>query len=293
MTPLAIALIISSAAIHAMRELLTKKAADKQVFIWWYKSFSLLFFLPPFIYFICKGEIPTSTGILIGVISGFTHFIYWLLLSKSYEHGGDLSHVYPIMRSSSALILLISVIFLKEEVSLLGVIGIFTVTAGVYLNNLKKISLSGLITPIKAIFTEKPTRFAFLTLLGVVAYSTTDKIGVSHVHPLIFLWMFTLFSLLFFTPYILKTKKRVTITSEWENNKRSIIINGLFSVVSYYLILVALTFTNLSYVGGLRQISIVFAVLLGGHVLKEKHKFIRLLSAIIIFTGALLIAMAS
>jgi len=293
MTPLAIALIISSAAIHAMRELLTKKAADKQVFIWWYKSFSLLFFLPPFIYFIHKGGIPTSTGILIGAISGFIHFIYWLFLSKSYEYGGDLSRVYPIMRSSPALVLLISILFLKEDVSVLGVIGILTVTVGVYLVNLKKISLNELITPIKAVFTEKPTRFAFLTLLGVVAYSTADKIGVSHVHPLIFLWIFTLFSLLFFTPYILKTKKIATITSEWKNNKRSIMINGLFSVVSYYLILVALTFTNLSYVDGLRQISVVFAVLFGGYILKEKHKFIRLISAVIIFIGALLISMAS
>ncbi len=292
MTPLAIVLIISSAAIHAIRELLTKKSIDKQVFIWWYKGISLILFLPPFIYLLYEGEIPTAQGILISAISGFIHFIYWLFLSKSYEHGGDLSHVYPIMRSSPSLILLISIIFLKEEVSLLGVIGILMVTVGVYLINLKKISLSELIMPIKAIFTEKSTRFAFLTLLGVVAYSTADKIGVSQVHPLVFLWMFTFFSLLFFSPYIVKTKKRVDISNEWENSKRSIIINGLFSVVSYYLILIALTFTNLSYVDGLRQISIVFAVLLGGHVLKEKHKFIRLISALIIFAGALLISMA-
>jgi len=49
---------------------------------------------------------------------------------------------------------------------------------------------------------------------------------------------------------------------------------------------------KVSYITGLRQISIVFAVLLGGHILKEKHKSIRLIAASIIFLGAFLISTA-
>jgi drug/metabolite transporter (DMT)-like permease len=49
---------------------------------------------------------------------------------------------------------------------------------------------------------------------------------------------------------------------------------------------------RMSYVVGLRQLSIVFAVLLGGHLLKEKNKKIRIASSIIIFIGAYLIAIA-
>jgi uncharacterized membrane protein len=48
----------------------------------------------------------------------------------------------------------------------------------------------------------------------------------------------------------------------------------------------------MSYIVGLRQLSIVLAVLLGGHVLKEKNKLIRIAASIIIFTGAYLIAVA-
>jgi len=43
---------------------------------------------------------------------------------------------------------------------------------------------------------------------------------------------------------------------------------------------------------GLRQLSIVFAVLLGGYILKEKHKVLRLAAASLIFTGVYLIAIA-
>jgi uncharacterized membrane protein len=49
---------------------------------------------------------------------------------------------------------------------------------------------------------------------------------------------------------------------------------------------------RMSYVVGLRQLSIVFAVLLGGHLLREKNKQIRIASSIIIFIGAYLIAVA-
>jgi drug/metabolite transporter (DMT)-like permease len=48
----------------------------------------------------------------------------------------------------------------------------------------------------------------------------------------------------------------------------------------------------MSYVAGLRQLSIVFAVLLGGHILREKNKKIRIASSIIIFIGAYLITIA-
>ena len=43
---------------------------------------------------------------------------------------------------------------------------------------------------------------------------------------------------------------------------------------------------------GLRQTSIVFAVLMGSHILKEKHRGIRLTGALIIFAGGFLISLA-
>jgi uncharacterized membrane protein len=48
----------------------------------------------------------------------------------------------------------------------------------------------------------------------------------------------------------------------------------------------------MSYIVGLRQLSIVFAVLLGGHFLKEKNKLVRIGSSIVIFIGAYLIAVS-
>ena len=56
--------------------------------------------------------------------------------------------------------------------------------------------------------------------------------------------------------------------------------------------ILAISLARVSYVVGLRQISIVFAVLMGSHLLKEKQKAIRLAGALIIFTGGFLISLA-
>ena len=66
----------------------------------------------------------------------------------------------------------------------------------------------------------------------------------------------------------------------------------MLSIFGYFLILVAFTMERMSYVAGLRQLSIVFAVLLGGQILKEKNKRIRIAASIIIFIGAYLIIIA-
>jgi len=58
------------------------------------------------------------------------------------------------------------------------------------------------------------------------------------------------------------------------------------------LILISFTIERVSYIVGLRQTSIVFAVIVGSHFLKEKHQGIRLTCSLIIFTGGFLISLA-
>lgn len=50
MSGLAIALVLISALFHALRSLFTKESGDKQIFLWLYSIFALLFFSPLFFY---------------------------------------------------------------------------------------------------------------------------------------------------------------------------------------------------------------------------------------------------
>jgi len=288
MHPFVIFLVLLSAAMHALRNFFNKTALDKQAFVWWYESIGVLLFTPVFVYTLLHPDTNTHISVILIFLSGFAHFVYWYFLSKALEKG-DLSLVYPIMRSSPVLVLLFSIITLGEDVSLIGASGIMLVTIGIYTINMQSLAFSELIRPIKAITRDRAIQFAFLTLFSVAAYSLVDKIAVSRMNPVLLAYLYPWVSLSLYTSYILKAKPAGVLKKEWSARKGSILLCGMLSIFGYFLILVAFTTERVSYVAGLRQLSIVFAVLLGGHFLKEKNKGIRIASSVIIFAGAYLI----
>ena len=286
-----IILVVLSALMHALRNFFTKKAYDKQAFVWWYEVFGLLFFTPVFVFALFSKGFEFSISFFIILLSGFVHFVYWFFLAKSLEKG-DLSLVYPIMRSSPALVLVLSITLLGEEVSLPGVLGILLIAFGVYTINMKKISLSELYRPITAVRSDRATQFALMTLFSVAAYSVIDKIAVEQMNAVIFAYLYPWFSMLLYTFYIHRVKHKGELRKEWAVDKKIILACGFLSIFGYFLILLAFTIERVSYIVGLRQLSIVFAVFLGGQVLKEKNRIIRFIAGLIIFLGAYLIAIA-
>ncbi len=289
MNETAILLVLLSAVMHAFRNFLTKKATDKQSFVWWYEIFGLVFFTPVFVFTLISEGMDALVFSEMIFISGFLHFLYWLFLAKTLENG-DLSLVYPIMRSSPALVLIFSVTILRENVSSFGVFGILLVAVGVYTIGMEKLSVSELSRPIRAVRTDLSTRFALLTLVSVAAYSLVDKVAVARMHPIVFVYIYPFVSLFLFSFYIRKTKRSGEILREWIDNKAAILICGVLSIFGYFLILMAFTMERVSYIVGLRQLSIVFAVQLGGYFLKEGSRLARIASSVVIFLCAYLIA---
>ncbi|MCP4369823.1 MAG: EamA family transporter [Deltaproteobacteria bacterium] len=291
MNKIVIILVVLSALMHALRNFFTKKAYDKQAFVWWYEVFGLLFFTPVFAFVLFTERFEFSISFYLVLISGVAHFIYWFFLAKSLE-SGELSLVYPIMRSSPALVLVFSITILGEKVSLLGGVGIMLVAFGVYTINMEKFSLSEFYKPIIAVRSDRATQFALMTLFSVAAYTIIDKIAVEQMNAVMFAYLYPWFSMLFYTAYLHKIKHKGELRKEWAVDKKIILACGFLSIFGYFLILIAFTIERVSYIVGLRQLSIVFAVLLGGQILKEKNKMIRFSSGLIIFFGAFLIAVA-
>lgn len=291
MNTTAIGLVLISAVMHAVRNFLTKTAHDKQVFVWWYELLGLLFFAPIFAYGFWR-EVFSLEGIWpMAMLSGLLHFLYWLWLSRSLDEG-DLSRVYPIARSAPALVFVIAVLFMGETVSLPGVVGICLAALGVYTISLNRLTPAALVQPLRNFRNDAATRYALLTLLAVAAYSIVDKQAVTHFHPVAFAFIYPWFSILLLSGYITTAKQKGTLRREWRRNRRSILACGVLGIFGYFLILVAFSLERISYVVGLRQISVVFSVLLGVILLKERHGRQRMISAVMIFIGVFLIARA-
>lgn len=289
MSTTAILLVLLSAGLHAGRDFLTKQAGDKQAFVWWYQTVGLAFLAPLFVYFALTEPVDVPLALGLGVFSGGIYFLYWLFLAKAYEDG-DLSRVYPVVRSAPALILLFGVLVLNEQVSWIGGAGVLLTVLGVYTINMRGLSPGHVFAPLTSALSDRAMRFALLTLLSVTAYSIVDKLAVGRIHPVVYLFLLSCCGSAFFTVYVLKAKGPGALRREWRANRKRILINGVLVHYGYLLILFAFAMERLSYVVGFRQLSVVFAVLLGGHVLAEEHRAIRFTSALIIVVGAFLIA---
>ena len=202
------------------------------------------------------------------------HVIYRLNVIYSYRYG-DLSYIYPISRGSSCLfVAIISILFLSSDISVAGFVGILIVCIGLFLISYSR-SLS---------FNFRGFALAISTAILITAYTLVDGVGVrlsengfSYIY-----WLFTLNGIpLLIIGLISKDglRKRETYTF------RSGIAAGVFATSSYAIVVWSMQFIEIAYVSSIREISIVFAAIIGMLFLFEKNAKSRIIPSILIVSG--------
>lgn len=286
MSLFAIVLLLFSASLHALWNLLLKRSLSKQAFIWWALWCSWLIAAP--ILFMKGLAFPTVVWLcLAGSITAET--LYFLSLCRAYEIG-DLSLVYPLARGSAPLfIALWASLFLGERPTGTGWLGIGLIVIGVYCVSIT--SASDLTRPLH-LFSGRVARLALFNGLVISTYSLIDKVGMRYAHPLVYIDLLFGGVAVTLTPYMLRTIGPDVIRAEWRANWRTIIGAAICSMGAYVLILYLLTFTNVSYVGAARSVSVVLGVLLGWLHLREGFGPMRTVAAILIFSGIACLALA-
>jgi drug/metabolite transporter (DMT)-like permease len=284
-----ILLLALAAAVHSLWNLLSKRSLDKQVFLWLALVGSLVLYALPALYL--ARPFP---GAIWGIItlSGLLEAVYFLLLGSAYQRG-DLSLVYPLARGSAPLfVTLFAFAFLGERPAPVGIAGIFLIVTGIYTLHLKTLDLRGLLAPIVALGQQRASQLALLVGVTIASYSVVDKVGVSYVDPFLYLYLVFLVSGAALAPYMLAAR-RDAIQREWRANKATLLATAAMYIVSYLLVLVALTTTKVSYVSSVREMSVVFGAVLGALVLREPFGGKKVMGAAFIFAGILCIALAS
>ena len=202
------------------------------------------------------------------------HVFYRLNVIYSYRYG-DLSYIYPISRGSSCLfVAIISILFLSSDISVAGFVGILIVCIGLFLISYSK-NLS---------FNFRGFALAISTAILITAYTLVDGVGVrlsengfSYIY-----WLFTLNGIpLLIIGLISKDglRKRETYTF------RSGIAAGVFATSSYAIVVWSMQFIEIAYVSSIREISIVFAAIIGMLFLFEKNAKSRIIPSILIVSG--------
>lgn len=281
---LALLLVVASAISHACWNVMAKGGSDKEAFMWWMSFTSLFTVLPVFYVLLTDWRLPLAAVPYL-LVSGLVEALYFLSLGRAYELG-DLSVVYPLARSSPLFLFVLAVIFLGEDVSLWGLLGILLVVLGVYMIHLRSLSAGDFLRPIRSL-RGRASQLALLTALCTAIYSLVDKLGVTAVGPLSYAFWLDVFIAAFLTPLVMLRRGWDVVMAEWRGFSLRVVVSGFLMRFGYVLVLVAMGMTQVSYVLSMRQLSVVIGVALGVGLLGEKYGGVRLLSSVIIFTGVL------
>ncbi|MEM1141527.1 MAG: DMT family transporter [Pseudomonadota bacterium] len=214
------------------------------------------------------------TGILL-------HFGYQLFLLKSYQIG-DLTLVYPIARGSAPLIVaLVSLGLLGVELSGLELLAILIIGTGIT-------SLS-LVRHGDGMQNGKAALVALATGTFIAAYSLVDGLGARLAGTSLgfYSWL-AIGNALLMIVYLAVRSPR-TLYAIPREGLPMLILGSNTAFAAYALVTWAFTQAPIASVTALRETSIVFALLIGVFVLKERFSLLKVVATMTTLLGAILL----
>ena len=225
---------------------------------------------------------PIPSGITWFFIFGSVvlHNIYFINLGQSYNKG-DLTFIYPVSRGCAPVfVTILSIIFLKENISNIGIVGILIVSSGLLFlsveNYKKKVNLNILRTSV------------FIALI-ISFYTFCDGAGVRSVNNSFtyIIWLFFLEGWVTLGYVYIVQKDEIFKIKKKELTL--ICIGSLMSFSAYSITIWAMKHVQIGYVASIRESGIIMAILISALVLKAKVTWIKYVASSIIFAGVYLI----
>ena len=279
-----LALLILAALLHCGAHVAFKRATNKLAFAWWQLLAVIVAYSPVLL----TAEWDWLPWVwLIVIASSIVEAAYFYTTSRAYTLG-DLSVTYPLARGSAPLfIALWAILFLGERPSAWGYAGIIIIAAGLFLVNLP--SLADIARPLRGLAQPAP-RWALTAGLCIGVYSTLDKVGVKFISPLLYIYIVLVVTWLVMTPGWWFARKTNLLAAEWHANKWSAALAGVAVVGAYTLVLMAMQRSPVSYVGSVREMSVVLTAWIGSTFLGEGKTRLRVPASALVAVGILLIA---
>ena len=272
---IALSLILLSAVVHAIVNILTKRADDKYAMRLLIGVFSAIF-VTPALFFV---PLPDGAWWFLGG-TALVHALYELLLVKSYESAA-FNAVYPVARGTGPLFTAIgAILFLHEHPPALQLLGITFICGGVISIGMSHRATEGAM---------KGIAFALATGLTIGLYTLIDASGVRAVaNPFSYvLWFFVAhgFCVLVTAPGIRGRAVIVEARRQWKLG----LLLGALSITTYGLAMLAYRFGATAQLAALRETSVLFGTALAMSFLDEQMTLRRWIAAAGIAAGAILL----
>jgi drug/metabolite transporter (DMT)-like permease len=288
----AFALIVLAGLIHAGWNIVAKKAAGDARFAF-FTAFIMMLFWAPLGWWLGRDVVPTwgRAEWALVVASGVLHVFYYVILLRGYRKA-DLTVVYPVARGSGPLLSsLVAIALLGERVSALGVAGIVGVVGGVFLIAGGPGLLRAAQDPQARQRVLKGMRYGLLTGAFIASYTVVDGYAVKFLlmSPILVDYMGNFVRVALLAPAVLRDLP--TAAQLWHRQWRYAMLVAVISPVAYVLVLYAMREAPLSHVAPAREVSMLFAALIGGHLLGEGDRVARVLGALCIAAGVTALAL--
>jgi len=286
MTPSSLLLLLISACLHVVTHISLQRSYDRTAFVWWMLLWAGVLFSPIVIF----GWRPIPLlGLGVMLVSSVFEALYFVAIAEAYR-GADLSVVYPLARGTGPLLLVVwSLVLLREKLTVGGVFGIGLIALGLYLVNLPR--LGAWREPLRALRVPGP-RWAILAGACISVYTAVDKVGIGIVEPLLYTYVALWLSLLWLTPWTLWKVGWGELRRELGLSRWSTVLAGFTTLSAYALVLLVMwRGTPASYAGAVREVSVVIGAAFGVLVLKENGSVIRILAAAMVAAGVASVAL--
>jgi uncharacterized membrane protein len=288
----ALALVVLAGLIHATWNIAAKKAGGDIRFAGFTALILMVFWAPVGIWFALQ-HVPQWGGLewALVVASAVLHVLYFTVLLRGYR-SADLTVVYPLARGSGPVLSAVfAVLVLGEQISQLGVLGIAAVALGVFLiaggPALWRTATDAAADAKARQRVRAGVYWGGLTGVFIASYTVVDAYAVkwAMMSPILVDYMGNLVRVLIISPVLLRDTAQTQ--HQWRQQWRYACVVGIFSPISYVLVLYAMQMAPLSHVAPAREISMLFAALLGGQLLGERDQGLRMLGALLIAAGVM------
>ncbi|WP_322092693.1 EamA family transporter [Paraburkholderia bannensis] len=276
MASFVVLLVLLSALMHASWNAFLHLSGDR---IWLLGMFSIPYVLVSAVG-VCVLPMPAHEAWPFIVASAVLEFAYCFTLVRAYR-SGDFGQIYPIARGLSPLLIAIgALVFAHEELHALAAAGVMLVSVGIMSLAFRRgMRFSGESVP-----------WALLTGLFIAVYSLVDGIGARVAgNPLSYImWVYLLWNV---PQFFVVCKLRGGFGQMFVSKGNAVrgMLAGVLALCAYCLVIEAFRFLPIATVSALRELSSIFAVVIGWLFMKERINARRLVACVLVSFGAVLI----
>jgi drug/metabolite transporter (DMT)-like permease len=288
----ALALVLLAGLIHASWNIAAKKAGGDIRFAAFTTAIVIVAWGPLGLWLAWR-HVPGwgATEWALVAASAVLHSGYYLFLLRGYRKA-DLTVVYPLARGSGPLLSsMAAVLLLGERITAVGALGIAGVVGGVFLIAGGPGLWRRGHDPEARRRLRKGIGYGFVTGGFIAAYTVVDgyAVKVALVSPILVDYMGAVLRIFVLAPSVVRDLPTARV--HWAGQWKYALFVGIVSPISYVLVLYAMQTAPLSHVAPAREVSMLFAALIGGQLLGEGDRWLRLLGAGCIAAGVMALAL--